>query len=318
MDNQKLRRKQMRKDFSPIGWTVLVYYLLMVVCVTVIAFGQSMIYKPMVQAGQMSAEQMQQLLESNGWGYLLTIVIGLLIVFVWKGKSFFTEDLMRRGRPMTAKEFFSLLVAFMGGQLLFSMINLLMEELFNLVGFSAMQAMENATANAESLSMFLYMAFGAPITEELLFRGILLRPLEKYGKRFAILVSAFLFGLMHGNVVQTPFAFVVGMILGYVAVEYNILWAIVLHMFNNLVMGDLITRVFGETVGGLLSALLIIGFGVACVVVLIVRGDDTRAYVQANKVNNEAVHCFFTCAGVICASVFLLISLVSSLTPLAS
>ena len=76
----------------------------------------------------------------------------------------------------------------------------------------------------------------APVTEELLFRGAVLRSLQPYGKRFAIFCSALLFGLVHQNLTQTPFAFGFGLLAGYVAVEYSILWSMSLHILNNAVL----------------------------------------------------------------------------------
>ena len=52
------------------------------------------------------------------------------------------------------------------------------------------------------------------LVEEFACRGIILGALRKYGDGFAVLVSAILFGLMHGNFDQMPFAFMVGLVLG--------------------------------------------------------------------------------------------------------
>lgn len=87
-----------------------------------------------------------------------------------------------------------------------------------------------------TVSLALYTAVAAPVTEELLFRGAVLRSLQPYGKRFAIFCSALLFGLVHQNLTQTPFAFGFGLLAGYVAVEYSILWSMSLHILNNAVL----------------------------------------------------------------------------------
>lgn len=87
-----------------------------------------------------------------------------------------------------------------------------------------------------SVSLALYTAVAAPVTEELLFRGAVLRSLQPYGKRFAIFCSALLFGLVHQNLTQTPFAFGFGLLAGYVAMEYSILWSMSLHILNNAVL----------------------------------------------------------------------------------
>ena len=76
----------------------------------------------------------------------------------------------------------------------------------------------------------------APVTEEYMFRGAMLRTLSKYGSGFAIVASAFAFGLMHGNMGQTPMAFLIGLIMGYVAAKSgNIRQTIFIHMVNNII-----------------------------------------------------------------------------------
>lgn len=71
--------------------------------------------------------------------------------------------------------------------------------------------------------------------EEFVFRGILLGQLRAYGNGFAVLLSAVIFGLFHGNFKQIPFAFLVGLVLGFILVQTNNIWIpIAIHFFNNL------------------------------------------------------------------------------------
>jgi len=71
--------------------------------------------------------------------------------------------------------------------------------------------------------------------EEFACRGIILGVLRKFGDGFAVLTSSILFGLMHGNFEQMPFAFMVGLILGFITVKSGSMWiAIAVHGFNNL------------------------------------------------------------------------------------
>lgn len=73
------------------------------------------------------------------------------------------------------------------------------------------------------------------LVEEFACRGIVLGSLRKYGEGFAIVASAILFGLMHGNFEQMPFAFLSGLILGFITVKTNTLWiAMAVHFFNNM------------------------------------------------------------------------------------
>ena len=72
-------------------------------------------------------------------------------------------------------------------------------------------------------------------TEEYACRGLIMGTLLPYGEGFALLASAVLFGLMHGNFEQIPFAFLVGIILGYIRIKSGSMWpCILVHMLNNL------------------------------------------------------------------------------------
>lgn len=310
--DRKLENKKMRSQFSSTGWAILAYHVLIQVCVMLIAYGD-VIYQSIMSAFTgVTPEQIVNNVSGNAWGYLVCIGMGVLLMFLWKGKKFCTQELFTRGRPMKVGDFFCLLAVFMMGQTLFSTLSMVQEWILNQFGFSAMRAVQSATAQSETLSMFLYASFGAPIAEELLCRGLAMRPLVPYGKRFAILMSAFFFGLMHCNIVQTPFAFVVGLVLGYAAVEYNILWAMVLHMINNLVISDLPPRVLGYEVGNTVAGLLIWVFTIAGLIILIRRRHEIRRYIHENKVDNHAVACFFTSPGVIIAFAVLMYSTVET------
>ena len=72
------------------------------------------------------------------------------------------------------------------------------------------------------------------LVEEFACRGIVLGALKKYGEGFGILVSSILFGLIHSNFQQIPFAFLVGLILGFITIKSGSIWpAVLIHFFNN-------------------------------------------------------------------------------------
>lgn len=81
---------------------------------------------------------------------------------------------------------------------------------------------------------FIYICICAPIFEEIFYRRIILGSLRRYGDTFAIVISAILFGAMHGNFSQFFYAFTLGLIYGYIVVRSNsIIPAILLHALNN-------------------------------------------------------------------------------------
>lgn len=83
------------------------------------------------------------------------------------------------------------------------------------------------------LALFVIALLPA-LTEELIYRGIILNGLRSFGKWPAILMSSLAFCLMHLNVGQFPFTFLLGIVLGYVMFETSCLWlCMILHFVNN-------------------------------------------------------------------------------------
>ncbi|MBU2665277.1 CPBP family intramembrane metalloprotease [Actinoplanes bogorensis] len=73
-----------------------------------------------------------------------------------------------------------------------------------------------------------------PLGEELLFRGVLTRFLERWGPWVAVLVSAFVFALWHGINLVFPSAFLVGLVNGWLLVRTRSVWpGVVLHVVYN-------------------------------------------------------------------------------------
>lgn len=88
------------------------------------------------------------------------------------------------------------------------------------------------------LLMGIMVCVFAPIVEEFMFRRALIGTLGKYGNVFAIIISAVAFGLFHGNLYQFFYAFLVGLILGYVYVKSGNWWlSVLLHAIMNFFGG---------------------------------------------------------------------------------
>lgn len=84
------------------------------------------------------------------------------------------------------------------------------------------------------LFTYIQIALIPAFLEEFVCRGMVLQPLRQFGDRFAIVFSAAVFGIMHGNLFQAPFAFVMGLVFGYFAVKTGSLWVgIIAHGLNN-------------------------------------------------------------------------------------
>lgn len=118
------------------------------------------------------------------------------------------------------------------------------------------------------------------IMEEYVFRGVILGMLRRFGDGFAIVVSAALFGIVHGNIIQSSFAFVVGIILAYIVVRTNsLLPGIIIHFINNF--RSLLVTVVGYNVGDSaqilfeeLSSILFVALGVIGVIYLLKKDKN--------------------------------------------
>ena len=101
----------------------------------------------------------------------------------------------------------------------------------------------------DPLALALYgvvIAVLPAFAEEFAFRGVVLGLLRPYGEVFAVAGSALLFGIMHGNVVQIPFALAGGLVLGFIAVRTGSLWpSVCIHFLNNLL--SYLQEVFSHT-----------------------------------------------------------------------
>lgn len=94
------------------------------------------------------------------------------------------------------------------------------------------------------------VVFVAALIEEFCLRGYVMGNLRRYGNGFAIFVSALIFGLLHGNLVQAPFALIVGVALGYFSIRTGSIWTgILIHAGNNLfsVVLSYVGEIFGDT-----------------------------------------------------------------------
>ena len=119
---------------------------------------------------------------------------------------------------------------------------------------------------------FVYTAFLPAITEEWFFRGIAMRKLLPYGKGFAVVSSALLFGFMHGYPAQTLFSIFFGLIAGYTYLKTGSIWfGVLIHFVNNTISLAVSYQeiVFADADGLSLTGLYILGTVIFAIISLI-------------------------------------------------
>ncbi|MBO4414239.1 MAG: CPBP family intramembrane metalloprotease [Clostridia bacterium] len=119
-------------------------------------------------------------------------------------------------------------------------------------------------ASTDSLDMFLdngllslvFIALIGPVFEELFFRKFVIDRVLPYGEKTAVLFSAFVFALFHGNLEQFFYAFAVGIVFGYIYVRYGTaVPGMILHIMINL-YGGVLTPWLSSKVGEIDTSLI--------------------------------------------------------------
>ena len=155
-------------------------------------------------------------------------------------------------------------------------INVLTSTFINLVesfGFNTAMPELEMPQDPVGATLFVVALTVVPaVVEEFAFRGVIMGSMKKYGSGFAIVASSVLFGLMHGNIVQIPFATALGLVLGYVTVlTGSIVPAMIIHFLNNFVSAvqSLLDTYCAPWAGELSTGLFFIIYLIAGVVGLI-------------------------------------------------
>lgn len=165
-------------------------------------------------------------------------VIAALVLGFWYWKRFCPKKQPRRNVSsiINPRMFGGLILMILGMQYISTYVVMILatinpgwyhtyEELMKSVGFG----------NVTPL-LALYSVLIAPISEELIFRGVTMKyALKVLPFAAANILQAFLFGLFHGNIIQGTYAFVVGLFCGYVCYKGGSLYlSILFHMLFNL------------------------------------------------------------------------------------
>ena len=215
-------------------------------------------------------------------GNIFGAAIAILVLYK-KQKIAFLPTVKRYRQTLSLKQVAIIIILLLGCQFVFNQVANIFEVALNVIGFSAKKEVELATVGHDSMMYFLYAAFMGPLVEELVMRGGIAYQLQKYDKVFSIIFSAIVFGFFHMNFVQGVFAFLVGIILAYIAIEYSFGWAVFFHILNNfgfnLILGTFMTSMVGEAQAETIMSIA----AVASVILLGIYRKEIMQYVQENR-----------------------------------
>ncbi|MBQ4129281.1 MAG: CPBP family intramembrane metalloprotease [Ruminococcus sp.] len=232
-----LYKRQLNKDSSRVGIVLLIYFVatFAITFVTILPVMLATLFSSDINSGNLDMSFMEDttfLMLESGLVSLLTFfgvtIIYSIIVKADFGKIFPINKIGAKVTTLLCS--FGLAVA-----LTANYVSQLVIELFGAFGINANIDTDYPWDSALDVILFyVSVAILPALVEEFAFRGIILGSLRKYSDGLAVLVSGIVFGLMHGNFTQIPFATVVGLILGYIVVKTNsLLPSIIIHFLNN-------------------------------------------------------------------------------------
>ncbi|WP_160683512.1 CPBP family intramembrane glutamic endopeptidase [Clostridium sp. C2-6-12] len=164
-------------------------------------------------------------------GDIVAIIIGIKTTKIQLKKDMFTSN------KASKKFLFIGTVSCIGVGLLSSLIYLVYSSIAKYYGVTIPQPDFSFPKQNEYLFLFLmYVCFIGPIFEEIIFRGFILKSMQKYGNFTAIIVSSILFSMFHLNLVQFINPVLMGIVLAFIAIKSKSIFpSMIAHIFNNTI-----------------------------------------------------------------------------------
>ena len=138
--------------------------------------------------------------------------------------------------------------------------------------------------------ILLGVAIVAPIFEEILVRGVIFNDFRKATPVWvALIIQALIFGIMHMNIIQGTYAFLLGLILGLLYLRYkSIIAAILLHTTFNLT--STLLSSFVPSIDTFMGIVFIIGLlGTGLLTWLLYSQYDAGNYLEEIEVLANAI-----------------------------
>ena len=148
----------------------------------------------------------------------------------------------RTDRRMTLAALLALVAVLLLGQGMVHELNKFFNHFGLLLHIPSLASHSLLVTGASSPMMALYALLAVPLAEELVFRGIILNGLRRYGRVFAILTASLLCALLQSDPVSGLWIFLLGLALGYCSLEYGLIWAIGARVVGDLLFSGLPNR----------------------------------------------------------------------------
>lgn len=157
--------------------------------------------------------------------------------------------------------------------------NLVITLIINMIPQSFMEKYNTSIGLATTGNLWLMvLATGimGPIAEEITFRHFILQPNRRVSDKYAIIISALSFGIMHGNIIQGIYTFILGLFFAKEDLkENNLMPSLIMHITINT-SSVLISSNWSNEIAGLIAFECL-----AIAVYLLTHREKTRVSVIA-------------------------------------
>lgn len=225
-------------------------------------------------------------------GFVIYAITSIIIFYIWYKKAFLKNlPVISTKEVFTVKNIVLTILGALGTSSVISFYLMAVNALAPSVMESYAQTMDSAGLGSNIFTTVIYACILGPIAEELMFRGVTQAYLVRSNAHTAVVIffQALLFGIAHMNLVQSSYALILGLFLGYLRYKSgNLRITIFAHIIFNifgtfgLTLIDMLPDAVEYVIYGLLAAA-----GIAAVVIIGKKPAGTVS--KASSASGEAV-----------------------------
>jgi membrane protease YdiL (CAAX protease family) len=172
---------------------------------------------------------------------IILVIVGLMVPFYFIGKKMKnisgTPEPLPLEKPCDKTSFILAVISGLGFCMIASVATSYFIVFLSFFGIElSSPEIAMPTGAVGIITSIIRVVVVAAVAEEIALRGHVMGNLRKYGDKFAVIVSATVFAVIHGNLIQAPFALIAGFTIGYFTIKTGTLWTgIAIHGANNLI-----------------------------------------------------------------------------------
>ena len=224
-----MNEKDKKKAFSRIGWYLILLSVTSSAAQILIQDIIGIIYKPALEI------TFVKMVIIFGSMYLIGVPTANIIL---KGKMVLEAD----KNKLSAKTFLKLIPVTIFTVYIGSLIGQVITNIITAItGVVPFDPVSRLITGSNVFVTFIFAGLIGPIVEEYVFRKQIISHTRMFGDKRAIVFSAFVFALFHGNLSQMFYAFTLGLLFGYIYVKTgSIKYSAALHVMVNTVSGVIV------------------------------------------------------------------------------